>query len=242
MSDGVDLREIRRVRPVVAEYVAGSPLRHYPGLSRRLGFSISAKLENRNPGGCYKPRGSINALRHVADAGGAGVVTYSTGNHGLSIAGAARHLGLRAVVVVPRGSNPVECRAIADAGAELVEYGATFDDAEVRCIEIADETVIVPLGAGSEASGAVTVLRELKPSVEIIAVQAAASRPVAPMSSPFQSTEDPAGWMISFSCRRRSSWTGLPWRRTIAASCWRARERRRSLRRTGSGNGCRDGR
>ena len=204
----VGIGEVLRARSVIRPYLTPAPMRHYPALSRLLGFEAYAKLENRNPGGCYKLRGGLNLVSRLASEGVRGVVTYSTGNHGLSTASSARRFGLEAVVVVPEESNPVKCRAIRDAGARLVESGANFDEAGRKCAEIAEEhghyflhpanepylingvatefveiledepdidVMIVPLGAGSEASGAVTVFRALKPDVEIIAVQAEAA-------------------------------------------------------------------
>jgi threonine dehydratase len=204
----VNINEIMRARAAIRPYLPPAPFRRYPDLSRLLGFEVSAKLENRNPGGCYKPRGGINLARQLVSQGIRGVTTYSTGNHGLSVASSARLFGLKAVVVVPEGANPVKCQAIRDAGAELVEAGTNFDQAGRRCIELSEEqelymvhpanepflingvgtgfleviedepdidVMIVPLGAGSEASGAVTVFRALKPKVKIIAVQAEAA-------------------------------------------------------------------
>lgn len=204
----IDVREIFRARAAIRSYLTPAPYRRYPELSRILGFEVGAKLENRNPGGCYKPRGGINLAKRLSADGVDGVTTYSTGNHGLSVASSARRFGLEAVVVVPEGANPVKCRAIRDAGAELVETGSDFDEAGRACealaverglymvhpanepflingvgtgfLEVLEEepdldVVIVPLGAGSEASGALTAFRALKPSVQVIAVQAAES-------------------------------------------------------------------
>lgn len=201
----VSIKETMRARAAIRPFLQPSPFRHYPQLSRLLGFEVYAKLENRNFGGCYKPRGGINLSRQLAASGIPGVATFSTGNHGLSVASSARLFGLDAVIVVPEGANPVKCQAIRDAGGTLVETGANFDEAGRACAALAEEkglymvhpandsslingvgtgfleiledepdidVMIVPLGAGSEASGAVTVFRALKPEVEIIAVQA----------------------------------------------------------------------
>ena len=60
-----------------------------------------------------------------------GVVTATRGNHGQSIAFAARQLGLRAVVVVPHGNSKEKNAAMRALGAELVEHGQDFHDAVV---------------------------------------------------------------------------------------------------------------
>ena len=65
-------------------------------------------------------------MYHLKQKGIQGVITFSTGNHGLSIATAANWFGVNAVVVVPKNNNPVKNRAIIECGAELVEAGTNF--------------------------------------------------------------------------------------------------------------------
>jgi threonine dehydratase len=59
----------------------------------------------------------------------AGIVGVSTGNHGQSLAFAARRFGVRCTIVVPRGNNPGKNRAMRLLGAELIEHGRDFDEA-----------------------------------------------------------------------------------------------------------------
>src|SRR5262249_10941426 len=58
-----------------------------------------------------------------------GVITATRGNHGLSIAYAARLFGAKAVLVVPHGNNPEKNAGMAALGAEVVEHGKDFDAA-----------------------------------------------------------------------------------------------------------------
>ncbi|MEQ1840737.1 MAG: threonine dehydratase, partial [Verrucomicrobiales bacterium] len=58
-----------------------------------------------------------------------GVIAATTGNHGQSIAFAARESGLSAVIVVPHGNNPEKNAAMRALGAELVEHGCEFQEA-----------------------------------------------------------------------------------------------------------------
>jgi threonine dehydratase len=206
----VSLAESYRAVEIIKPFLKPTALTHYEGLSRGVGAEIYVKHENHQPIGCFKIRGGLTLVEHLKrDPSVNGVITYSTGNHGLSVATAGRWLGLKTVIVVPENANPVKKRAIRDCGAELVEAGESFDDcAQVvealsrergyyfahpcnepliidgvgtEFIEIMEDlpdldVMIVPIGGGSEAAAAVTVLKELKPSVEIIAVQAAASQ------------------------------------------------------------------
>lgn len=128
-SHPVSLVEVIRARAVIGRFLKPTPLIRYEGLSQVIGADVYAKHENHNPSGSFKIRGGVNLLHHLKSQGAAGVVTFSTGNHGLSIATASAWLGLPAVVVVPEASNPAKTRAIREAGAELIEAGRTFEEA-----------------------------------------------------------------------------------------------------------------
>jgi threonine dehydratase len=204
----ISLAEVIRARSVVGTYVKPTALLRYEGLSRAIGAQVHVKHENHNPTGTFKIRGGINLMSHLARASVHGVVTYSTGNHGLSIATAARWFGLEAVVVVPEKGNPAKTRAIRECGAELIEAGRNFEESEETAQAFAEErgfylahpadepalingvgtgflevvealpvvdVLIVPLGAGSEAAGAITVCHELARHAKVIAVQAESS-------------------------------------------------------------------
>jgi threonine dehydratase len=59
------------------------------------------------------------------------VVTASTGNHGQSIAYAARLFGVRAVIYAPEGANPDKVAAMRRLGAERVLAGRDFDESRL---------------------------------------------------------------------------------------------------------------
>jgi threonine dehydratase len=93
-------------------------------LSRRSGSDVSLKLECELPTGSFKPRGalyalSVNLRRRPIEQ----VTASSTGNHGAAVAYAARALGVRAKIFLPRNPNPVKRANIAELGAEIVEAG-----------------------------------------------------------------------------------------------------------------------
>jgi len=124
----ISVAEVVRARSIVRDWLKPTQLTYYEGLSRCIGAEVYVKHENHNPTGTFKIRGGLNLMWHLRRGGVQGVVTYSTGNHGLSVATAAKWFGLHAVIVVPVNANPVKKRAIRECGAELVEAGATFDE------------------------------------------------------------------------------------------------------------------
>jgi threonine dehydratase len=107
--------------------VRHTPLVAFPGRD-----GVRAKLEQLQRTGSFKLRGAMLRLQALgADERRRGVVAASAGNHGLGVAAAARALGIRACVVVPATSPEVKRRGIAALGAEVIEGGAGYDDAEV---------------------------------------------------------------------------------------------------------------
>ncbi|GAL04022.1 threonine dehydratase [Photobacterium aphoticum] len=112
----ISLHEVYLARKVVKQHVPPSPLTYYESLSQLLGCEAYVKHENQNITGSFKIRGGINLMSHVKHAGVSGVVTFSTGNHGLSVAKSAKLLGIPAIVVVPEGANPRKIALIQAAG------------------------------------------------------------------------------------------------------------------------------
>ena len=66
-----------------------------------------------------------------------GVVTATRGNHGQSIAFAARQFGFKTVLVVPHGNSKEKNAAMHSLGAELIEHGHDFHDADAHADELA---------------------------------------------------------------------------------------------------------
>ncbi len=134
--------DILAALPRVHAALKPTPLYEWPGLSDLLGFPFYLKHENHQPTGAFKVRGGINLVGTLAPADrDAGILGCSTGNHGQSLAFAARRFGVRCTIVVPRNNNPDKNRAIVRWGAELVEYGRDFDEAREYL-----EKVLAPRG------------------------------------------------------------------------------------------------
>ncbi len=205
----ISLAKALGARDVLKPFLSPAPLRRYPDLDRKIGAQVFIKHENQNPTGTFKIRGGLNLMHHLKNCGTKGVITYSTGNHGTSVAASAARFDVQAVVVVPEGSNPLKIRAIKDAGATLIEHGQSFEEAGEKVAQLVEEqglyfvhpaneahlingvatefieiiekvpdldTLIIPIGAGSEAAAAITVMKQACPQVSIIGVQAEASQ------------------------------------------------------------------
>jgi threonine dehydratase len=122
--------DILAARAVVGRYLPRTPAYPYPGLSALTGSEIFVKHENHLPIGAFKVRGGVNFMASLSPGDKRrGVITATRGNHGLSIAYAARLFGAKAVLVVPRGNNPEKNAGMTALGAEVVEHGKDFDEA-----------------------------------------------------------------------------------------------------------------
>jgi len=113
---------------------------HYPALDALIGATVYVKHENTQPTGAFKVRGGLNFMAQLTrEERERGVVTASTGSHGLSIAYAAASSGVVACVVMPEGANPNKAAALRALGAEVVFYGGNFDEARLYGEHLARE-------------------------------------------------------------------------------------------------------
>jgi threonine dehydratase len=200
------LHDVIRAREHVYRHLKRTPLHYYSSLSELIGAKVWVKLENHQPVGAFKVRGGINLAANLSgEEKKAGLFTASTGNHGQSIAFAARAFGIKATIAMPEKSNPHKVSAIRRMGAEIIFHGKDFDEARLWIEEMAEkqggryvgpsdellisgvgtyaleivedlpevESIIVPVGGGSGASGTCIVAKAINPEIEVIAAQSA---------------------------------------------------------------------
>jgi threonine dehydratase len=116
--------------PRVYAHMQPSPLLRHVTLDEWTGCETWVKHENHNPTGAFKIRGGLNLVAQLSgEERQLGIVAASTGNHGQSLALAARLHGVRCRIVVPAGNNPEKNAAMRALGAEVVEHGRDFDEA-----------------------------------------------------------------------------------------------------------------
>jgi threonine dehydratase len=168
---------VLEARRRIAPHLRPTPLHRYPALDDLLGADVFVKHENHQPVGAFKVRGGVNLVSQLsADERERGVVAASTGNHGQSIAYAARLFGVRATICVPEAANPVKVASMRGLGAELVFHGRDFDDAREHCERLAAEHGYRYVHSGNEplliagvATETLEILEE-EPGVDAILV------------------------------------------------------------------------
>ena len=91
-----DLSDVLAARQRIAPYLHPTPLYQYPALDTLTGARLWVKHENHQPIGAFKVRGGINLISQLSpDDRSRGVISASTGNHGQSVAYAARLFGVK---------------------------------------------------------------------------------------------------------------------------------------------------
>ena len=163
----------RRIRP----YLPRTPLHSYPAMNALLNAGVYIKHENYQPVGAFKVRGGINLISQLTpEERERGVIAASTGNHGQSVAYAARLFDVQARIVVPEKANPGKVAAMQGMGAEVIFYGATFDEAKQHCEALAREYGYRYSHSGDEPmliAGVATEVLEMledEPELEVIIV------------------------------------------------------------------------
>jgi threonine dehydratase len=97
-----------------------TPVMRSDAFDARVGRRVFFKCENLQVGGAFKYRGAVNALRQIDPRREPRVATHSSGNHGTAVALAARALGFRARIVMPRDSARPKFAAVEAAGGEVI--------------------------------------------------------------------------------------------------------------------------
>ncbi len=133
--------DVLAARDRIAGHVVRTPMLRHPLLDERAGGTVLLKAEPLQRTGSFKLRGATNAVQQLGEAARrAGVVTYSSGNHGQAVACAAAAVGARATVVMPADAPRIKAESTARWGAEIVLYDRARDDREAVAAEIAGRT------------------------------------------------------------------------------------------------------
>jgi threonine dehydratase len=137
----------QRIRP----YLSRTPFNSYPAINELIGTKVFIKHENCQPICAFKVRGGINIISEMSEEERArGVIAASTGNHGQSVAYAAKLFNVAARIVVPENANPGKVASMRWLGAEVIFHGEKFDDARLHCEKLAEENGYRYVHSGNE--------------------------------------------------------------------------------------------
>jgi threonine dehydratase len=128
-------------------------------------LSLALKCENFQPSGAFKIRGACNLVAQLPPAArAAGVITYSSGNHGQAVAMVARTFGIPAIVVMPETAPKVKVDGVRQLGGEVIFAGTTSTDRKARAEELVAQrglTMVPPFDHPWIIAGAGTVGLEI---------------------------------------------------------------------------------
>ncbi len=155
--------KIRHAR--VYDVAKKTPLEPAPGLSERLDNRVLLKREDLQPVFSFKLRGAYNKIAHLNEAQQQkGVIAASAGNHAQGVALAARRMGLKALIVMPKTTPDIKVHAVEQMGGEVVLHGNAYDDAYEHARELAKQrgmTFIHPYDDPDVIAGQGTVAMEI---------------------------------------------------------------------------------
>ncbi|MEW5882025.1 MAG: threonine dehydratase [Pseudomonadota bacterium] len=126
-----DRNAIEDAARIVYAAMPATPQYAWPQLCELLAAEVWVKHENHTPVGAFKLRGGLVYFDelHRREPGCRGAVAATRGNHGQSVAFAARRYGVSATIFVPRGNSREKNAAMRALGARLVEHGDDFQAA-----------------------------------------------------------------------------------------------------------------
>ena len=134
-------------------------------INQRIGAELFFKCENFQKIGAFKARGGLNAVLQLSpDELANGVTTHSSGNHAQAIAYAARQVGTKAYIVMPRTAPQVKKDAVRGYGAEIIECEPTLDAREAGVQAVIERTgaaMIHPFDDDRVIAGQATSAKEL---------------------------------------------------------------------------------
>ncbi|HSG03243.1 MAG TPA: threonine ammonia-lyase, biosynthetic [Marinobacterium sp.] len=157
------IRKILEAR--VYDVAVQTPLDEARGLSERLNNRVLLKREDEQPVFSFKIRGAYNRMVQLTDEEKArGVITASAGNHAQGVAFSARHLGIKATIVMPKTTPSVKVDNVKRMGGRAVLHGDAFDDARLHAQKLMEEkglTYIPPYDDMEVIAGQGTVGMEI---------------------------------------------------------------------------------
>jgi len=171
-------RDILTAQRNLEGLIRKTPLEYSPLLSRKTGCQLYLKLENWQKTGSFKVRGATNKVASLSEVERArGIVTASSGNHGLGAFYAARAFGgLKVTVFVPTNAPRSKVEKLQQFEGQLFLEGKDYDEAEELAREFAEERGATfvhacwdPKGIAGQGTVGLEIMSDL-PEVEALLV------------------------------------------------------------------------
>ena len=162
----VTLADVRAAHERVRPWVHRTPVLTSRTVDERVGARVFFKCEIFQRVGAFKARGAFSRLTLLTDEERArGVVAFSSGNHAQAVALAARELGLRATIVMPKDAPALKIAATRGYGAEVILYdrlgGESREEVARKVVEEQGAVLVPPFDDDAIIAGQGTLAVEL---------------------------------------------------------------------------------
>jgi threonine dehydratase len=155
-----------RIKP----YIHKTPVLTSSSIDEVAGCKIFFKCENLQNVGAFKARGAMNAaLSLTGQQREKGIATHSSGNHAQAIARAAKKLGIKSYIVMPRTASEIKKKGVVGYGGEIFECEPTLESRETMLREVIKKTgatEIHPFNNFKVMEGQATAAKELLEEVK----------------------------------------------------------------------------
>jgi threonine dehydratase len=136
----ISAADVRDAAATIGGAAVRTPLLEFEVLNARVGRRVLVKFEGAQHTGSFKFRGAYNRLSRIEGADRAGgVVAWSSGNHAQGVAAAARRLGLKSAIVMPRDAPAIKLQNTSTLGAEVILYDRYTESREEIAKRLAAE-------------------------------------------------------------------------------------------------------
>ncbi len=171
MAHYVDIvKEAHKAEQKIKSHIRETPLEFSPYFSSIGNCQVYLKLENFQLTGSFKIRGAFNKLLSLSeDKKNKGIITASSGNHGMAVSYALQKLGLRGKVFLPQNTSQAKIESLKDNQTDIELYGDDCVKAEYHARQIAEKKGMVwispyndPQIIGGQATLGIELLRQLK--------------------------------------------------------------------------------
>ena len=138
--------DIEQAHERIKSYIHRTPVMTSNSLDELAGCQVYFKCENFQKVGAFKARGAMNAVLSLSrEERARGVATHSSGNHAQALARAAKIMGIKAYIVMPRTAPEIKKKGVKGYGGEIFECEPTLASRESTLIEVVKKTGAVEI-------------------------------------------------------------------------------------------------
>lgn len=157
--------DIEQAHERIKAYIHRTPVLTSNSLDELAGCQLFFKCENFQKVGAFKARGAMNAVLSLSrEERAKGVATHSSGNHAQALARAAKIMGIKAYIVMPRTAPEIKKKGVKGYGGEIFECEPTLASRESTLAEVIKKTGAVeihPFNNYDVIAGQATAAKEL---------------------------------------------------------------------------------